>query len=1304
MKELSELKIEFPAQLPVSGRVSEISAALSDHQVIIVCGETGSGKTTQLPKIALSLGRGRSKMIAHTQPRRIAARSVATRIAEELGVPLGHEVGFQVRFQDDTSAKTMIKVVTDGILLSQIQHDPQLLAYDTIIIDEAHERSLNIDFLLGYLARLLPARPDLKLVITSATIDAEKFAEHFTKHSKTTVPIIEVSGRTFPVEVRYRPLEKDEDQTSAIVRAVNEINREQRGDVLVFLAGEREIRDTQEALGKHLAKGDFRDAGIEILPLFARLSANEQNRIFHPGTAQRIILTTNVAETSLTVPRIKYVIDTGFARISRFSRSTKVQRLPIEAISQASANQRSGRCGRLENGVALRLYDESDYSSRPEFSDPEILRTSLAAVILHMLSVGVVASPNEIINFPFVDAPETKAINDGVNLLFELGALTKSASGRLRLTEVGKVMASLPLDPRFGRMVVAASKLGVGRQVAIIAAALTIQDPRERPLEQEDRADSSHRRFNDLDSDFITFLNLWTYLAEQRKALSNSAFRRMCKAEFLHYLRIREWQDVVSQIVEVTKRTSLRVPNKDAEPLQDQDPRRDSIHQALLTGLLANIGMQKLTQSNITNQRTSGRGKRPAAQNEYLGARGAKFAIFPGSALAKRAPAWVMCGQLVETSRLWGRQVAKLNPAWIEQAGKHLVKVQHSEPHWSKRRAAALVKEKVLLFGLPIVADRLVPLAQVNKGFAREMFIRHALIEGQWLERSVVVEHNTRVLAQAQELADRRRQHGVVLDSDGLFEFYDTHLGAEVTSGPSFTSWYNRARRQDPDVLKLTLDDALSRRFEAFSDSDFPAHWPQDGMLLSLAYTHEVGAKFDGLSVQIPLSQLNRVSPIGFDWLVPGFLPDLVLATIKALPKPQRVKLVPAPDTTALVMNWFKQNLPPWSELVQRNSPQDTFAAWFVTAIQTLRGVELDANEVASLELPAFLRPHFKVFKEDGNKKQFLLDSSDDLQYLQQKHTKANQRALNVAVRQAVQTSLTELQVEPEIRVWPANMSDLRQSISATTKGLEVRAFPGLQVTKSGVSLQVYPSEYDRLSGHRDAVLRLLELNFSLPLKRITSRWPAKLSLTLAGANYRTTADLVADLHRGALVSLVPDAGVIFTKADFDAALAVVRAGLEDAIFKFANLAGDALVAHRELDRELNAASSLSLLNLVHALKSHSETLVSSGFISRTPAKFLARLPVYLRADLHRLQKAPSDLGRDETLFWHFTQVEKAYEEALKVAQRRRDASLDVGLQEVSWSLEELRISLFAQQLRPLFPVSEKRILKRLQELLATSG
>ena len=1097
--------ITYPAQLPVSARQEEIAAAILANQVVIVAGETGSGKTTQIPKICLDLGRGINAMIGHTQPRRIAARSVAERIAQELGTKVSKEsiVGYQVRFTDEVSEHTLIKLMTDGILLAEIQNDPLLRRYDTLIIDEAHERSLNIDFILGYLARLLPQRPDLKVIITSATIDSERFAAHFGVESRPA-PIIEVSGRTYPVEIRYRPLDGVEsepdssqtnsaaasastdeprDQVTGILDAVDELMALGPGDILVFLAGERDIRDTEAALIDHLGpryaanESSARLPGsVEIIPLYSRLSAAAQHRVFEKHRLRRIVLATNVAETSLTVPSIRYVIDPGVARISRYSNKTKVQRLPIEPISQASANQRSGRCGRVADGVAIRLYSQTDYEGREPYTEPEILRTSLASVILQMAALRL----GNVADFPFIDPPDRRAIADGVALLTEIGAISANSKSmhEPRLTAIGHQLARLPIDPRLGRMLLEANKRGCASEVMVIVSALSIQDVRERPLDAQEAADAMHRRLADPTSDFLTYLNFWRYLRTQSRDLSGSAFRRMCRHEYLHYLRIREWRDVYNQLaqlarplginaqnIELPTRASIRaasdrlVPGSHAAGMTNADvadavvalgqsadtPDADAIHQSLLVGLLSNLG-------NYDERR-----------REYAGARATHFTIWPGSGLRRKQYDWVMAAELVETSRLFARTVARIQPQWVEQAAKHLVKVTYGEPYWSTKKGAAMVHQRVLLYGLTLVADRPVTLASVGtdaaRQAAREMFIRSGLVEGGWHARHAFVERNRELLEDTAEVERRQRTHGILADDQALFDFYDERLPEKITSAAAFDNWWKHQRQDTPKLLDFTRELLLP---EGDNLDGYPDTWHQGDLTLALTYVFEPGRLDDGVSVQVPIEVLTRLRPEGFDWLVPGMRPQLCVATIRALPKRVRRQLVPAPDTGTRIWELICQLYPqaageasdgvatasqPGGVGSNSGAAVDTpggsnpgggngtpgvgsnpsgvepipvsFQQAFTQAAQQLRQVEITDEDwdQAQENLPEHMRMGFSVLDARGNK----LGRGRNLIVLQRQLAKQSEAAVRSAVRGALAAAMDEARSKKSAKSKRAN-------------------------------------------------------------------------------------------------------------------------------------------------------------------------------------------------------------------------------------------------------------------------------------------
>lgn len=1399
--------VTYPEQLPVSARRSEIAAAIRDHQVVIVAGETGSGKTTQLPKIALELGRGRDGQIGHTQPRRIAARTVAERIADELGTTIGELVGYQVRFTDESSDRTLVKVMTDGILLAQIQRDPELRQYDTLIIDEAHERSLNIDFVLGYLAQLLPRRPDLKVVITSATIDSARFAAHFAGPATpehpggAPAPVVEVTGRTYPVEVRYRPLspdrptddpddaparraapaakdaarDEDRDLMTAICEAVDELAAEGPGDVLVFLSGEREIRDAEEALRGHLGprvQDARRPDAVELLPLYGRLSAAEQHRVFQAHGTRRVVLATNVAETSLTVPGIRYVVDPGTARISRYSKATKVQRLPIEPISQASANQRSGRCGRVADGIAIRLYSEEDYASRPRFTEPEILRTSLASVILQMIAVGVAAGPDDVASFPFVDPPDVRAVRDGVQLLTELGALEAGPSGT-RLTDTGRALAQLPMDPRLARMIVEGGRRGVAREVMVVAAALSIQDPRERPVEQRAQADQAHARFADPTSDFLTYLNLWQYVRDAQRDLSGSAFRRLCRSEYLNWLRLREWQDVVTQLKELAKPLGITVnpPRRTDRDLSagsadHEDPATaargslrlewdaDRIHVALLSGLLSQIGMQEASDlSGGAPQRGRGRdgGRAPdrRGRNEYLGARGARFAIFPGSALAKKPPAWVMAGELVETSRLWGRDAARIQPEWAEELAGHLVKRSYSEPSWSSKQGAAMALERVMLYGVPIVTGRRVLFGKVDAEHARELFIRHALVEGDWTTHHAFFAENRRLLDEAEDLEARSRRRGLVVDDDALFDFYDERIPDDVVSARHFDQWWKGARRQDPDLLTFTRELLVTEDADAGIEGSFPSTWPQGDLELPLTYQFQPGTDADGVTVHVPLVALARVQPDGFDWMVPGLREELVTATIRALPKPVRVQLVPAPDVARDVVAWFDAHTASWADTVRAGDAAPSFRATFRQAVRALRDVEVPEDAVDEDRLPPHLRMTFRVVDDRGR----VVDEGKDLAVLQRRLAARTQDAVSTAVRSAVRDAMADAargdddrggrdrggRTAPrpaapvpgaasagrpapaalpgfdagDLSTWPDGLpgGELPERVETTDpSGLTVRGYPALVEHGRGpaatVRVEVLADAGEQALRHRAGLRRLLLRDVGLATARITSRWTGAQALALAASPYPSTEALVTDVQLAAVDRLLTEhlagrpATSVRTAAAYAEARAVVRDRLEDAAHRVVGDVVAVLGAARDLDAAVRGTRSLALLGTVRDVQAQAETLVHDGFVAETGADRLPHLTRYLRAAAHRLDKAGANPARDEQLAWQVRDLEQLLGQTRARVTSRTPVPADLAaLDDARWLVEELRVSLFAQQLGTPVPVSEKRIRKALAAL-----
>ena len=1301
--------LRYPPELPVSQRRDEIAAAIRDHQVVIVAGETGSGKTTQLPKICLELGRGVTGQIGHTQPRRIAARTVAERIASELGTELGSSVGYKVRFTDTSSDSTLVKVMTDGILLTEMQHDRQLLRYDTLIIDEAHERSLNIDFILGYLRRLLPGRPDLKVVITSATIDPQRFSEHF---SEFGAPVIEVSGRTYPVEVRYRPLadaddpgQEPKDQVQGILDAIMELSAAGPGDILVFLSGEREIRDTADAL-------DGRD-GLEVLPLYARLSAAEQHRVFagggtgkrsdrQPGQAshfsRRVVLATNVAETSLTVPGIKYVIDPGTARISRYSQRTKVQRLPIEPISQASANQRKGRCGRTSDGVCIRLYSEEDFESRPEFTDPEILRTNLASVILQMAALDL----GDMADFPFVEPPDSRNIADGVRLLEELGAFSpghQPGLGRTRLTEAGRKLSRLPADPRLGRMILEAGRNGCVREVLIITAALSIIDPRERPADARQAADEMHARFADPGSDFLTLLNLWDYLREQQSQLSGSAFRRLCRREYLHYLRVREWQDVYGQLRQAAADLGIqsgRERRGASEPAgpppagQNGQGRRrpgrgrpragrsmpaaapqapaggngsegrypaelaDRVHMSLLAGLLSHIGMQD------TDSRPRGK-RRPLT--EFAGARGARFAIFPDSALARKPPQWVVAAELVETSRLWARVTARIEPEWAEALAAHLVRRSYSEPRWEAERGAAVATEKVSLYGLPIVAARTVMFGRIDPAAARDLFITHALVEGDWRTHHPFWAHNQRMLADAEDLERKARRRGIVADDTALFEFYDRRIPAEVTSARHFDSWWKKARPADPGLLELSPGDLIRPSAEDITADDYPARWAD----LPVSYEFAPGEPDDGVTVDIPLARLNQVSAEEFSWQVPGLRQEMVTELIRSLPKQLRTAFVPVPDTARAVL----PKLDP-----ARGDLLDTLG----TELSRLGGVRIPRSAWDESRLPAYLRITFRVV-EDGR----VLAAGKDLDELRRQLRPRLQATLSEAASGITRTGLRSWDIGTLPRVFSQG---------------EVRAYPALADTGDAVDVRLFETRAQADAAMLRGTRRLILLQVPSGARAVASRLPVSAKLAMSRHPYPGMDALLEDCAAAAADQVITEAGgPAWDEAGFARLLEAARAALAARTADVVALAARALGEAHHVESNLAGTPSPPVRAAFTDLRGQLSGLVYPGFVAETGARRLPDLVRYLRGMSRRLEKMPESLIRDAERMTVVQEVTEDYEQTLADLPPARRSDPDV--REVRWMIEELRVSLFAQTLGTAGPVSQRRIERALDHSLA---
>lgn len=1367
--------ITYPEELPVSERREDIMNAIRDNQVVIIAGETGSGKTTQIPKMCLELGLGEKGLIGHTQPRRLAARSVAERIAEELGQKIGETVGYQVRFTSEVGEHSAIKLMTDGILLAEIQNDKLLRRYSTLIIDEAHERSLNIDFILGYLKRILPQRPDLKVIITSATIDPERFARHFSPSyvpGKGIVdenlsdeereiaeailpddapPIIEVSGRTYPVEIRYRPLEGDElylgdeevaedrDPTDAILDAIKELSKEAPGDILIFFSGEREIRDAKDAIEAMVLKSPR--LNYEVLPLYARLSLAEQHRVFSPGSRPRIVLATNVAETSLTVPGIKYVIDTGTARISRYSARTKVQRLPIERISQASANQRSGRCGRVSDGIAIRLYSEEDFNSRPEFTDPEILRTNLAAVILQMIAIGVVREPGDISRFPFVQPPASRAINDGVNLLRELGALTERTRRKGRggnnsatLTAIGRAMAAFPVDPRLARMIIEGGRRNCAKEMMVLAAALTIQDPRERPADVRAEADAMHARFVDDTSDFSSFLLLWDYINEQQAALSSSQLRKMCHREFINYLRIREWQDLFAQLREMGRTANIHASGgRDI----NASAHEVDIHKSLLTGLLSHVGVKEEREKD-----SKGRTRGP---REYLGARGTKFAIFPGSGLFKKGPDWVLSAELVETSRLWARTNAAIEPQWIEEVGKHLISVQYSEPHWSLSSGAAVAYAKGTLFGLTIYADRPVQYARVDAAAAREIFIQSALVEGQWHTQHKFYLRNQRALAEVEELEARLRRRDLRVDDSVLFAFYDARIPAHVTDVRAFDKWWKQARLEDDNFLDFNPEKLINEEAADYDDSQFPRQWVQrtdsGELTLDLRYeyapTAGIGgarteaAKRDGVAVQVPILFLNQLSPEPFRWQIPGLRHELVTALIKSLPKAIRRNFVPAPDVARAACAALEEDYSPAT---------DELLPSLALVLRRLRGVVVEPEAFNWDAVPEHLKMGFQV----RNARNKILGEGKDLRALQQQLHKEIRSALAdslgasdeamakmvalaqggsgnsggssnasgpaASAKKGAKSPAKGTQAEAGasggvrevtgLTAFPADMfpdGAIPRKVQRVIATQAVNGYPALVDEGSSVGLRIFPTEAEQLHAQRRGIIRLLQLQVPSPVRYVSEHLSHKEKIVFTQNPHGSIDELIRDCTVAALDHLVPHTP-IFTHAEYSELYEHVRAELIETVFDVTKLVAEILSEATALKKAIKKATSLTTMHAVSDVKAQMENLVYPGFVAQTGYDQLVHLPRYLKAAQVRLTKLGPNLHRDNQLMLTVQDLEDSYDNAVK--------SLPAGtivpdaLRRVNWMIEELRVSFFAQELGTAYTVSEKRIAKAQREAL----
>ena len=1358
--------ITYPEELPVSERREDIMNAIRDNQVVIIAGETGSGKTTQIPKMCLDLGLGEKGLIGHTQPRRLAARSVAERIAEELGQKIGETVGYQVRFTSEVGEHSAIKLMTDGILLAEIQNDKLLRRYSTLIIDEAHERSLNIDFILGYLKRILPQRPDLKVIITSATIDPERFARHFSPSyvpGKGIVdenlsdeereiaeailpddapPIIEVSGRTYPVEIRYRPLdeedylsddevEDDHDPTDGILDAIKELSKEAPGDILIFFSGEREIRDAKDAIEAMVLKSPR--LNYEVLPLYARLSLAEQHRVFSPGSRPRIVLATNVAETSLTVPGIKYVIDTGTARISRYSARTKVQRLPIERISQASANQRSGRCGRVSDGIAIRLYSEEDFNSRPEFTDPEILRTNLAAVILQMIAIGVVREPGDISRFPFVQPPASRAINDGVNLLRELGALTerprqprKGRGNSATLTAIGRAMAAFPVDPRLARMIIEGGRRNCAKEMMVLAAALTIQDPRERPADVRAEADAMHARFVDDTSDFSSFLLLWDYINEQQAALSSSQLRKMCHREYINYLRIREWQDLFAQLREMGRTANIHASGgRDI----NASAHEVDIHKSLLTGLLSHVGVKEEREKD-----SKGRTRGP---REYLGARGTKFAIFPGSGLFKKSPDWVLSAELVETSRLWARTNASIDPQWIEEIGKHLISVQYSEPHWSLSSGAAVAYAKGTLFGLTIYADRPVQYARVDAAAARELFIQSALVEGQWHTQHKFYLRNQRALAEVEELEARLRRRDLRVDDSVLFAFYDARIPAHVTDVRAFDKWWKQARLEDDNYLDFNPEKLINEEAADYDDSQFPRQWVQrtdsGELTLDLRYeyapTAGIGgartdaAKRDGVAVQVPILFLNQLNPEPFRWQIPGLRHELVTALIKSLPKAIRRNFVPAPDVARAACAALEEDYSPAT---------DELIPSLALVLRRLRGVVVEPEAFNWDAVPEHLKMGFQV----RNARNKILGEGKDLRALQQQLHKEIRSALadslgasddtmakmvalaqgnsgssaasakksvknaQSGTAQAADAHGSQVREISGLTEFPADLfpnEEIPRKVQRIIATQAVNGYPALVDEETSVGLRIFPTEAEQLHAQRRGIIRLLQLQVPSPVRYVSEHLSHKEKIVFTQNPHGSIDELIRDCTVAALDHLVPHTP-IFTHAEYSKLYEHVRAELIETVFDVTKLVAEILSEATALKKAIKKATSLTTMHAVSDVKAQMENLVYPGFVAKTGYDQLVHIPRYLKAAQVRLTKLGPNLHRDNQLMLTVQDLEDSYDNAVKSLPG--GTIVPDALRRVNWMIEELRVSFFAQELGTAYTVSEKRIAKAQREAL----
>lgn len=1247
-KKRAELRLDklpkpsFPPELPISERREEIAALIEENQVVIICGETGSGKSTQLPKICLTLNRGIFGRIGHTQPRRIAARTLANRISSEMGREPGTSVGYKVRFHDHVASDSHIKLMTDGILLAEVQRDPYLNEYDTLIIDEAHERSLNIDFLLGYMKQLLPKRPDLKLIITSATIDPEHFAKQF-----SDAPILNVSGRTYPVELRYRPpeeegsSERDETMQQAILDGVDELSRIDRGDILIFLSGEREIRETAESLRKHKMHL------TEILPLYARLGTAEQGRIFKPGGQRRIVLATNVAETSLTVPGIRYVIDAGYARVSRYSHRSKVQRLPVEHISQASANQRKGRCGRVAEGVCIRLYSEENFESRAEFTEPEIQRTNLASVILQMKILGF----GDIESFPFLDPPDKRFIKDGYRILEEIGAV----EGTRKVTKIGRQIARLPVDPRIGRMLLTAAHSHCLNELLVICAALSVQDPRERPMDKQQAADEAHRQFRDEESDFLTYLNLWRHLQEQRHHLSKSKFRKYCRDGFISWNRTQEWRDIHHQLRGQMHEMGYKENQAEAGYAE--------IHKALLTGLLSNIGFKK-----------SGK------ERDYLGGRNSKFMIFPGSGLFKKQPKWVMAAELVETTQLYARTLASIRPEWVESVAGHLVKRNYSEPHWQKKRGQVGAYERVTLFGITLVAQRKVNFGPINPVEAREIFIRFALVDGDFHTKAKFWRHNRELLEQIENLEHKSRKRDLLVDEQTIYEYYDQRIPQGIYSTPDFESWLRKEIKESPKILHMREQDLCKQDDYSLSETDYPDTLNLNGLQLPLNYHFEPGHSEDGVTLKVPQAVLNQVTEERCEWLVPGLLRERVIALIRSLPKQLRRSFVPVPEYADACMQRMQPSDKP---LIRELGEQ----------LKAMTGVHVSEEAWDEDAIPDHLRMSFNVVDDKG----VVIEAGRDLPGLRERHAGASSAIAQPLVMDGLD--------KEGITDW--DFGELEESVELDRGGIKLKGFPALVDEGDSVALRVMDSKPNADAAMRTGLRRLFMLRLSQDIRylkrNLTGLDKIKLQYTKAAAapkGYETknARDMQAELL-ALIVDLTFIQGMpaIHNADEFQARIDSNKSRLMTVADDVLKQVAEILDRYQKVRKQLSSANKINWMASVTDINQQLDRLVFSGFLQFTPQSQLKHLPRYLKAISLRLDKLNHAAARDQQLL---REMQGLYQKWQDWDERCRiNHKADERIEELRWSFEELRVSLFAQELKTDYPISLKRMEKRWKEL-----